>query len=140
MSAEHAHCDHPKVGDIRSSPLSVGDVMVTRPKTTPANATVGELREVFANPHVISALLVDGDLFAGIVHRDALAAADAADDAPATDLAAAGTVTVRPSMPLPDAVAILDGADSRRLVVLADDGETLAGLLCLDESRSSFCQ
>ena len=126
MSAEHAHCDHPKVGDIRSSPLSVGDVMVTRPKTTPANATVGELREVFANPHVISALLVDGDLFAGIVHRDALAAA--------------GTVTVRPSMPLPDAVAILDGADSRRLVVLADDGETLAGLLCLDESRSGFCQ
>jgi CBS domain-containing protein len=141
MSAEHAHCDHPKLGDIRNSSLSVGDVMVAEPKTMPADATVADLRKAFANPHVISALLVDGESFAGMVHRDALAgAAAAADDAPALTLAATDAPRVTPSMPLPDAVAILDATDSRRLVVLADDGETLAGLLCLDESRSSFCQ
>jgi len=141
MSVEHVHCDHPKIGDIRNSSLSVGDVMVTHPKTMPADATVGDLRQTFANPHVISALLVDEDDFAGIVHRDALTAADAAaDDSPALALAAADTPKVTPSMPLPDAVAILDATGSRRLVVLADDGITLAGMLCLDESRSSFCQ
>jgi CBS domain-containing protein len=143
MSVEHAHCDHPKVGDIRNSSLSVGDVMVTRPKTMPASATVGDLRRTFANPHVISAVLVDGASFAGMVHRAALAdlaSNNAGDDAPARELVDIDTVTVRPSTPLPDAVAILDAAGSRRLVVVADDGTSLAGLLCLDESRSSFCQ
>jgi CBS domain-containing protein len=141
MSAEHAHCDHPKLGDIRNSSLCVGDVMVAKPKTMPATATVGDLRQIFANPHVISALLVDGDSFAGMVHRDALSAADAAADAaPALALAATDPPRVTPSMPLPDAVAILDAVGSRRLVVFADDGDTLAGLLCLDESRTSFCQ
>jgi hypothetical protein len=48
MSAEHAHCDHPKLGDIRNSSLSVGDVMVAEPKTMPADATVADLRKAFA--------------------------------------------------------------------------------------------
>jgi CBS domain-containing protein len=139
MSGEHTQCHHPKIGDIRSSALSVGDVMVRRPKTTPASATVADLRRTFANPHVISALLVGGDSFAGIVHR-ATVATTAPDDAPARDFANADVVTVRPSTPLPEAVKTLDDAGIRRLVVLADDGRTLAGLLCLDESRSSFCQ
>ena len=143
MSVEHTHCDHPKIGDIRSSPLSVGDVMVARPKTMPASATVGDLRQAFANPHVISALLVDGTSFEGIVHRATLAdlpSEATSDDAPARDLADSDVVTVRLSTPLPDAVAILDAAGSRRLVVLADDGTTLAGLLCLDHARTGFCQ
>lgn len=139
MSVEHTHCDHPKIGDIRTSSLSVGDVMVRRPKAMPATATVADLRRAFANPHVISALLVDGDAFAGLVNRVDLPEA-ARDDAPARDFADAGVVTVRPSTALPEAVKTLDTDQGRRLVVLEDDGRTLAGLLCLDESRSSFCQ
>ena len=139
MSVEHTHCDHPKIGDIRTSSLSVGDVMVRRPKTMPATATVADLRRAFANPHVISAVLVDGATFAGLVNRVDLPEA-ARDDAPARDFADAGIVTVRPSTALPEAVKTLDADQGRRLVVLEDDGRTLAGLLCLDESRSSFCQ
>ena len=122
MSVEHTHCDHPKIGDIRSSPLSVGDVMVARPKTMPASATVGDLRQAFANPHVISALLVDGTSFEGIVHRATLAdlpSEATSDDAPARDLADSDVVTVRLSTPLPDAVAILD----QRKVDFEYDGE-----------------
>lgn len=139
MSGEHTHCHHPKISDIRNSELSVGDVMVRHPKTMPASATVADLRRTFANPHVISALLVDGSSFAGLVNRvDVLDAAR--DDAPARDFADVEVATVRPSTPLPEAVKTLDAEGSRRLVVLADDGQTLEGLLCLDESRSSFCR
>ena len=98
-----------------------------------------QVRRAFANPHVVSALLVDGDAFAGLVNRVDLPEA-ARDDAPARDFADAGVVTVRPSTALTEAVKTLDADQGRRLVVLEDDGRTLAGLLCLDESRSSFCQ
>lgn len=139
MSGDHAHCRHPKISDIRNSELSVGDVMVRRPKTMPASASVADLRRTFANPHVVSALLVDGACFAGLVNR--VDVPDAVrDDAPARDFADVEVVTVRPSTPLPEAVKALDMEGSRRLVVVADDGRTLEGLLCLDESRSSFCR
>jgi CBS domain-containing protein len=142
MSVENAQCDHPKHGDIRNSSRVVSDAMVARPKTMSASATIGDLRRTFDNPHVISALLVDGPSFAGIVNRSALAGlgTDMGDDTPARDLADTDVVTVRPSTPLADAVAILDADESRRLVVVADDGTTLAGLLCLDQSRTGFCQ
>jgi hypothetical protein len=39
-----------------------------------------------------------------------------------------------------EAMRMLDDHDERRLVVLADDGQTLAGLLCLDKRRAGFCQ
>jgi hypothetical protein len=64
----------------------------------------------------------------------------APDDAPARDFADVEVATVRPSTPLPEAVKTLDADGGRRLVALADDGQTLEGLLCLDESRSSFCR
>jgi CBS domain-containing protein len=137
--AYQLHGDHPKIAEIVDAGLLVGDVMVTRPKTLPVTATVSDVRQTFANPHVVSALLVDGPTFAGLINRDALPAT-AASEAEARAFARADVPTVRPGTPVAEAVALLESTGERRLVVLADDGATLAGLICLDESRAGFCQ
>lgn len=138
----HAHgpqCAHQKVAHVADAGLLVRDVMVTRPKTIPATASVADLRGMFANPHVISALLVDGSTFAGVIDRDEFPV-DAPDDASARDFAQTDVPTVTPDARVVDAMHMLDLTAQRRLVVLDDDGATLAGLICLDESRSGFCQ
>src|SRR5215218_6563391 len=96
--------------------LLVRDVMVRRPKTLPAQATVAELRAHFGNPCVRTALLADGGRFAG-------ARAHAHTDLP----------TVGPDATMEDAMALLDRRGDNRLLVLEPDGETIAGLLCLDK-------
>ena len=132
-------CHHPKVRCGAADARRVSDVMVTRPKTLPADATVADLRRLFANSHVISALLVDGSTFAGIVDRDDLSA-DAANTLPAAELANRDVTTVTPSALVTDAMAVLEATGGFRVVVLEDDGATLAGLVCLDQPRTGFCQ
>lgn len=134
-----SHCDHRKIANAAGAALLVRDVMVAHPKTMPVTATVADVRRTFANPHVISALLVDGPMFAGVINRDAIPAT-ASDDAGARAFARRDVPTITPDMPVADAVVVLDSNAERRLVVLAADGATLAGLVCLDESRSGFCQ
>jgi CBS domain-containing protein len=116
----------------------VRDVMVGRPKTVPADATVGELREHFTNPRVQTALLAEGGRFAG-----AIAPSELPDDAPATDpardYARLDVPTLPPDATMADALALLDSRGDFRLVVLDADGATLAGLLCLDRNRAGFC-
>ena len=132
-------CHHPKVRHGAAHARLVRDVMVTRPKTLPAEATVADLRRLFANSHVISALLVDGSAFAGIVNRDDVPAG-AADTTPAAELANRDVATVTPSAPVADAMATLEATGDFRVVVLDEDGVTLAGLVCLDQPRTGFCQ
>jgi CBS domain-containing protein len=118
--------------------LLVRDVMVSRPKTLPASATVGELRALFRNPHVATALLVDGDAFAGAVDRRSVPS-DSPDPAPARALASVGDV-IGLDAPMAEAVSILDDRGTDRLVVIDPDGRTLRGLLCLTKGRDGFCQ
>src|SRR6266508_3259609 len=80
----------------------VRDVMVRRPKTLPAGATVGDLLRLFGNAHVMSALLVDGDAFVGAVDRHSVPD-DASDDSPARSLATSGDV-IGPEAPMAAAV------------------------------------
>ena len=117
--------------------LAVRDAMVKRPKTLPADATVGDLRRLFDNPKVRTALLVDGERFAAAVERDDVAA-DADDAAPARSLAPATVDTVGPDEPLPAALERVGRTAERRLVVVEPDGR-LAGLLCPNEDATSFC-
>ena len=116
----------------------VAEVMLSRPKTLPASATVGEVRALFDNPKVVTALLVDGAAFAGEVARDAIPAT-VADEERARAYARTDVVSVEPDTSVPEARAWLDDHDERRLVVMDPDGTTLRGLLCLKRDRTGFC-
>jgi CBS domain-containing protein len=131
-------CSNEKISRDGASRARVADVMVARPKTLEASATVADLRRLFENPHVTTALLVDGTRFAGAIDRDALPEV-APDEAPAITYAQAEQTTITADAPMDEALACLDGESARRLVVLAEDGVTLRGLLCLDSKRASFC-
>lgn len=118
----------------------VRDVMVSRPKTLPADATVGDLREQFTNPRVQTALLADGGRFAGAIAPSELPdTADASE--PARAYARADVPTLTPDATMADALALLDARGDFRLVVLDGEGDdaTLAGLLCLDRRGTTFC-
>jgi len=71
----------------------VTDVMLSRPKTLAADATVGDVRAFFANPHVMTALLVDDGRFRGAIDRGTLPG-DAADDAAALGYTAVDAPTI----------------------------------------------
>src|SRR3954451_14571489 len=123
------------------APAPLGrDVMVHRPKTLPADATVGDLRRQFENPRVQTALLADGGRFAGAIAPSELPdGADAAE--PARVYARADVPTLAPNATMAEALALLDERGDFRLVVLDGEGDdaTLAGLLCLDRRGTTFC-
>src|SRR5215211_6182706 len=116
----------------------VGDVMVRRPKTLAAQSTVAELRAHFENPRVRTALLADGGRFAGAIAPEELPA-DAPDADPARAHARTDLPTIAPDATMADAMALLDSRGDNRLIVLGEDGETIAGLLCLDKPGTGFC-
>ncbi len=118
----------------------VRDVMVRRPKTLPADATVGDLREQFANPRVRTALLAAGRRFAGAIAPDELPDSAGAAE-PARDYARVDVPTLGPDATMAEAVALLEERGDFRLVVVDGEGEgaTLAGLLCLDRRGTTFC-
>lgn len=134
-----ATCDRAQVTRGDAAPQLVRDVMLKSPKTLSADTSVAAAREFFANPKMITALLVDGAAFAGALDRDDLPA-DAADTAPARPHAHRDVATISPDRCMQDALAVLDEHHTNRLVVIDDDGATLAGLLCLDLQRAGFCQ
>ena len=137
MAAEE--CSNERVTRDAVRGARVRDAMVRSPKTMPASGTVADLRAMFANPHVLSALLVDGSEFVGLVDRDSLRD-EAPDEQPARSLVRPDPVTIDPDAPLAKALAVLDEDAERRLVVLDRDGRTLRGLLSLTSDRSGFCQ
>ena len=118
----------------------VRDVMVSRPKTLPADATVGDLRAQFRNPRVQTALLADEGRFAGAIAPDELPVGADADE-PARTYAHIDVPTLPPDATMAEAIALLDERGDFRLVVLDGDGDaaTLAGLLCLDRRGTTFC-
>jgi CBS domain-containing protein len=118
--------------------LTVGEVMIQRPKTLPADALVADVRQLFARPSIRTVLLADGPRFAGVIERDGLPA-DASDEAPASDYVEADSLTVTPAMAISEAVKLLEGRAEPRLVVLDEDGATLRGLLCVNTNATGFC-
>jgi CBS domain-containing protein len=119
-------------------PLTVGEVMIARPRTFRSDVEVREVRQAFAHSSQRVVLLVDGLTFQGAIDRDALDPT-APDTTPAVAFARRDVATVTPATPLADAVELLDGNREPRLVVLDEDGQTLRGLLCFNQSSASFC-
>jgi predicted transcriptional regulator len=131
---------HTRMARDEAAGMLVRDVMVRRPKTLPAGASVGELREHFANPRVQTALLAEDGRFLGAISPAELP--EAADDAePARAYARLDVPTMAPDTPMADALALLDARGDYRLIVLDGEGEgaALVGLLCLDHGGTSFC-
>lgn len=118
--------------------LTVGEVMIARPKTLRADIEVGAVRRAFEQSSQRVVLLVDGSTFRGAIDREALDPG-APDTAPAASFASRDVPAVTPATPLTEAVALLDGNREPRLVVLDEDGQTLRGLLCFNQSSASFC-
>jgi CBS domain-containing protein len=59
--------------------------------------------------------------------------------AEASDYVDPNPLTVTPGLPISDAVKLLEGRGEPRLVVLDEDGVTLAGLLCVNATATGFC-
>jgi CBS domain-containing protein len=119
-------------------PLSVGEIMIGRPKTFRSEITVGEVRQAFEQSSQRVVLLVDGSTFQGAIDRNALDP-EAPDTAAAVTFARRDVATVTPATPVAEAVELLERNREPRLVVLDEDGHTLRGLLCFNQSSASFC-
>jgi CBS domain-containing protein len=115
---------------------TVADVMVKRPKTLPASATVAQARSLFENPRVLVALLEDGGRYAGEVARDDVPAG-AGSDQPVGGYAVTGE-TIGAEQPMSAAVEQMERLDQERLAVVGAEGELL-GLLCLNRKHGHFC-
>jgi CBS domain-containing protein len=112
------------------------DHMLGEPKTLPGSATVADVRAVLANPKVQLVLLADGPTFRAAI-------TDIPDTALASESALAyaepNPETIGPTESAEVAFERATAAAHRRVIVLGDGGELL-GLLCLNASRTHFCQ
>ena len=131
-------CPAPKRSRDVVAGLNVRDLMIPQPKTLPTTAKVDDVRDLFTNAHVRSAVLVDGQAYAGMIDRGSIPD-DAPGDAPALPFSTRELATVTPDDPISLALERLDAAGALRLAVLDADGATLRGLLCLNGTATGFC-
>jgi CBS domain-containing protein len=113
---------------------AVRDAMMFEPRATPADTTVAQARETFANPHVNLLLVVDGDRFLGTLTRDDL---PADGDGPIAELVDGDAQRIGPDATVDEAVALLEDTGANRLPVV-EDGR-LVGLVCWDPKGQQFC-
>jgi len=118
--------------------LTVGEVMIARPKTQPGDALVGDVRRAFENPSVRTVLLADDGVFRGAIERDHIPE-NAPEDEPALRYADPEPVTATAAMPVSEAIKLLGDRAEPRLIVLDEDGASVRGLLCFNRSSSEFC-
>jgi CBS-domain-containing membrane protein len=116
--------------------LTAADLMLARPKTLTAAASVAEVREQLDNPKVQMVLLADGGTFKGAVTQ---IPADASPRDRAVNYLDADAETISPRAPADEAFERASASPTRRLIVL-DDAGNLLGLLCLNKNRTSFCR
>jgi CBS domain-containing protein len=126
---------HAGIAEVADRP--VGSVITVRGKELPLGATVADARAIFESSSVQLIPLLDGQAYAGAVSRDDIA--EAADDEPIAGHAASTPPTATASTSVAQALPVLDDAGGRRLVVLAEDGTTYAGLVCVTRDHSRLC-
>jgi CBS domain-containing protein len=120
----------------RPSP-TVADAMITDVKIHDARATVGQLRQFFADGHVHAAVIVERGVLLAVVDR-ADVHEGLGDDVLAVVLGPDASRVVAPDTDLEHARELLLGTGRRRLAVADPDGR-LRGLLCLKRTRIGFC-
>jgi uncharacterized protein (DUF302 family)/CBS domain-containing protein len=126
------------VTDVRTQAFEgqlVADVMLSRPKTLPADSTVQQVRTLLENASVQMVLLSDGAAFLGAI---AEIPSDVPADAAASAYADPDPAWIAPSESAESAFELAARNPHGRLVVL-DDRRNLVGLVCLDGTRTRFC-
>jgi hypothetical protein len=110
--------------------------MLRNPKTLATDASVANVREQLANPKVQMVILTEGRTFRGAVTA-------VPDEAAPTEFALsyidANPETIPPRASAQEAFERASASPGRRVIVL-DEDNTLLGLLCLNPSRTGFCQ
>ena len=120
-----------------SAGLTVADVMITRPKSLRSDASLGEVRAVFEDDHVVMVLLTEDGVLRGALLRGDLPD-DAAPSAPARPFSSTTGRTVDPAESA-DAVFRWLLERGRRRLAVVDAGGRLLGLVCLKRRRTGFC-
>ena len=116
--------------------LEASDLMLRNPKTLTAAASVAEVRELLDNPKVQMVLLVDGRVFKGAVTQ---IPTEASPRDRALDYVDPEAETISPAASADEAFERAAASPTRRVIVL-DEEDNLLGLLCLNASRTGFCQ
>lgn len=122
-------------------PQTVRDIMRGRPKTLPVTSSIADLRRFFADPHVVTALIVEeSGALAGVVERDDVAASALSDGASIDRVVRREVDSIDVRAPASEVWEHGDLARNGRLVVLEPDGKTLAGLVCAIPDGGGFCR
>ena len=116
--------------------MPAADLMLRDPKTLIADASVAEAREQLVNPKVQMVLLADGPAFKGAVTH---IPAEASPRDRAVDYVDTNVESISPDAPDDEAFERAAASPNRRVIVL-DEDDNLLGLLCLNQSRTKFCQ
>lgn len=116
----------------------VAEAITARGKELSVADTAAVARGLFANHSVRVLPVLDGTAYIGAVDRDAIG-----DDVPAAAAILPFVADLLPTAvattPTAEALAALDLDGSDRLVVLAADGATFVGLVCLRSDRERLC-
>jgi hypothetical protein len=115
----------------------VADVAVRRPDLHGCGTTVGELRTLFLDDHMLMALLVDGPRLVATVERGDLHP-ELPDDLPAHTVGTLGGRTVPPDASAATLLRFMRTTNRRRLAVTDANG-VLLGLLCVRSTGRGFC-
>lgn len=115
---------------------TVGDAMVTEVKVHGPCTTVREIRALFDDEHVHSAMIVDDGTLLAVVDRSDLDSAD--DDVFAVHLGGWRRRVIAPDADLARAYQLMLTSGRRRLAVVDSTGK-IRGLLCLKRTWSGFC-
>jgi CBS-domain-containing membrane protein len=117
---------------------AIADVIAPRGKELWTTDTVAAARRLLAKQAVQVVPVLDGSAYVGAVDRAAVGD-DVPADTPVVAVASRFPPTATASTPAADALAVLDDAGAKRLVVLADDDATYVGLVCIRGDRRRLC-
>lgn len=127
---------HRTRADLATRPIATA--ITTRGKELSIDDTVADARRLLAARAICVVPVLDGAAYVGAVDRDAIGA-DAPPSAAIGPFASHLLPTASASTPASEALAQLDRDGGKRLVVLADDGVSYVGLVCLRGDRDRLC-
>jgi CBS domain-containing protein len=118
--------------------LPVAAAVASRGKELQAGETVAAARRLFGGGETLVVPVLDGGRYVGSVDHETLGAA-ASDETPLGTIATDLVPVARADRRAADALEELDRHGGRRLVVVAEDGSTYVGIVCLRSDRLRLC-